>query len=132
MMRFTKKEIAFIQAQKVCRVSTISPKGWPQTTPVLHVFDGKAIYFATDFDTKKYENLKANNRISFVVDTYDRQPHGITVQGTAEILERGDEFSYAYDLLVKAHEYYRANPFKECEAPIIKIVPARKSSWGIE
>jgi len=132
MTSFTKKEIAFIQKQDVCRVSTISPKGWPQTTPVLPVFDGKAIYFATDFDTKKYQNLKANNWISFVADTYDREPQGITIQGTVEILESGEEFAYSYDLLVARHAYYQKNPFKEGEAPIIKIIPARKASWGIE
>ncbi len=131
MVYFMKKEVAFIQNEEVARVSTISPLGWSQTTPILHVFDGTNFYFVTEFDTKKYKNLKLNNRISLVVDKYARTPQGISVQGTAEILEEGDAFLYAYDLLVKRHEYHKANPFKEREAPIIKITPVRKASWDI-
>lgn len=116
----------------VARVSTISPKGWSQTTPVLHVFDGTYLFFATDYETKKCRNLKLNNRISVAVDRYEREPQGIAIQGTVELLEEGAEFKYAYDLLVKRHEYYKANPFKEREAPIIKVVPLRKAIWGVD
>ncbi len=132
MVYFTKKETNFIQEENVARVSTISPKGWSQTTPVLHVFDGTNLYFATDYETKKYQNLKLNNRISVAVDKFLREPQGIAIQGTAEILEEGADFKYAYDMLVKRHEYYQANPFKEREAPIIKVVPLRKAGWGVD
>ncbi len=132
MVYFTKKEMSFIQKEDVARVSTMSPLGWSQTTPVLHVFDGTNFYFATDYETKKYQNLKLNNRISLVVDRYEREPQGIAIQGIVEILEEGETFLYAYDLLVKRHEYYRANPFKEREAPLIKIIPRRKAGWGVD
>lgn len=132
MVSFSKKETTFIQNEEVARVSTISQLGWSQTTPILHVFDGVNFYFVTEYSTKKYQNLKSNNRISLVVDKYARTPLGITVQGLAEILEEGESFKYAYNLLVKRHEYHRANPFKEREAPIIKVTPLRKASWDIE
>ncbi len=131
MARFTKKETAFIKRCEVCRVSTFSKNGWPHVTPVLHVTDGKNIYFATDFDTRKYKNIKHMNRAAVVIDVYARQPQGITVHGEAEILEKGKKFKNAYDMLVKRHSYYKANPFKEGESPIIKVVPVRKASWGI-
>ncbi len=131
MIKFSKKEVNFIKRQTVSRVATISKKGLPQVTPVLHVFDGKNIYFATDYDTKKFKNIKLNPRMAFVVDVYKRSPQGITIQGKAEILERGSEFNQAYGRLEKRHEYYRKNPFEEGEAPIIKIIPLRKSRWGL-
>lgn len=129
-MKFSKKEIRFIQKQDVSRVAT-AYKNQPQVTPIIHVFDGKNIYFATDFDTKKYRNLKRNRKIAIVMDTYRRTPKGITIQGMAEILTKGREFRYAYALLQKRHKYYQANPFEEGEAPVIKIIPIRKASWGI-
>lgn len=129
MVTFTKKETDFMKEQIVARVSTISQKEWPQTTPILYVFDGQNIYFAIDFTTKKYKNLKSNPRISIAIDVYARTPRAVTVQGNAEILEKGPEFRKALDLIIGQLEYYKNNPFKEGEAAIVKIVPVTKSSW---
>ncbi|MDE1850662.1 MAG: pyridoxamine 5'-phosphate oxidase family protein [Candidatus Micrarchaeota archaeon] len=130
-MRFSQKEIAFLKSQDELRVATVSRKGWPQVTTVIHVFDGKNLYFAIDYGTRKHKNLLHSDKISILVDVYKRQPKAIMIQGTATLLEKGKEFRYAYSLLVKRHAYYRANPFKEGEAPIVKVVPLRKNSSGI-
>ncbi|MDE1855721.1 MAG: pyridoxamine 5'-phosphate oxidase family protein [Candidatus Micrarchaeota archaeon] len=128
MVRFTAKETKFIKSRPEARVATVSKKGWPQVTTVIHVFDGKNIYFATDYGTKKLENIQYSNKLAIVIDVYERQPKSVSIQGIAEILEKGKEFQYAYKLLQERHAYYRANPFKEGEAPIIKVMPVRKSS----
>src|SRR5437867_656865 len=128
MVRFSEKEIKFVQERDLGRVATVSPTHWPQVTPVIHVCDGKNIYFATDYTTKKYKNLRKNDKIAIVFDVFGRQPQGILVVGKAKIFDRGKEFLYGFDLLQKRHVYYRANPFKEGEAPIIKIMPTRKVS----
>lgn len=130
-MKFTEKEIEFIKSLPVARIATISEKRWPQLTPVLHVFDGKDVYFATDYETKKYENLKKNSRVAVVIDKFPPTV-GATIQGEAEIIERGKEFEYAFKLLQDRHTYYKKNPFKEGEAPIIKVKPLRKISWGLD
>ncbi|MDE1827940.1 MAG: pyridoxamine 5'-phosphate oxidase family protein [Candidatus Micrarchaeota archaeon] len=130
-MRFSQKEIAFLKSQDELRVATVSKKGWPQVTTVVHVFDGKTLYFATDYGTRKYKNLLCSNKISVLVDIYARQPKAITIQGRATLLEKGKEFVRAYKLLEKRHSYYRANPFKQGEAPIVKVIPLRKNSSGI-
>jgi len=129
-MRFSAKEVAFLKKQDEARVGTVSEKGWPQVTTVVHVFDGKNLYFAIDYGTRKHKNLLHSNKISVLVDVYARQPMAIMIQGKATLLEKGKEFEYAYKLLQKRHAYYRANPFKEGEAPIVKVVPLRKSSSG--
>lgn len=129
MVSFNRKEIKFIQDQEVSRLATVSEKKWPQVTPILHVFDGKNFYFATDFDTKKIKNIEKNNKIAIVFDVYSRQPKGVTVQGFAEIIEKGKEFDYARKLLEDRHEYYRVNPIEEGEIPLVKIIPERKFGW---
>ncbi|MDE1804291.1 MAG: pyridoxamine 5'-phosphate oxidase family protein [Candidatus Micrarchaeota archaeon] len=131
MVRFTKKEATFIKSRPESRVATVSEKGWPQISTVIHAFDGKYLYFATDYDTKKYSNLLKDNRIGVAIDVYDRQPRSVLVQGKAMILEEGAQFRDAYKLLERRHAYYRANPFKEGEAPIIKVLPIRKVSAGL-
>ncbi len=131
MIKLTAKETEFIRSEKVGRVSTVSEHGWPQTTPVLYSFHKGLIYFATDFGTKKLQHLKVNKRISIVIDVYGRRVHGITFQGTADILGNGDEFTEAMRLLNTDHDYYKKNPIKGGEDVIIRISPTRKASWGL-
>lgn len=131
MIRLTPKEIKLVEKEDVSRVSTISSKGWPQTTPISHLFHKGYIYFATDYGTKKLENIKKNNKVSILVDVFARQPKGLTIQGYATIIEKGNEFVKIEKLFEKRYSYYKANPFKEGEAPIIKIEPVTKKSWGV-
>jgi pyridoxamine 5'-phosphate oxidase family protein len=131
MVEFSEAEIAFLKEQEVGRLATVSRHSIPQITPVLYVLDSGNLYFATDYGTKKLDNMKLNNKVALVVDSYARQPRGITVQGSAKIIENGKEFVRIEKLLEERHSYYKANPFKENEAPIIIIEPARKVSWGL-
>lgn len=131
MIKFTQKEIAFIRKQPESRIATVSMKGWPQVTTVIHVFDGKYLYFAIDYDTLKYKNLLKNNKIGIAIDVYERQPIAVIMQGRAQMLEKGKEFEKAFKLLQKRHAYYRSNPFKAGEAPIVKVTIIRKSSSGL-
>jgi len=132
MDAFTKSESDYIKKIDDSRLATISPKGWPQVTPIIHAFDGKCFYTAIDFGTQKAKNIESNNRVALVVDRYERTPSAVIVQGTAELFKEGKEFSHGYKLLHERHAYYRANPFKENEAYIVKITPATKKSWGIK
>ena len=131
MVEFSVAETAFLKEQEVGRLATVSGRSMPQITPVLYVFDSGNLYFATDYGTKKLDNMKLNNRVAMVVDSYARQPKGITVQGSVKIIENGAEFARIEKLLEERHGYYKANPFKEGEAPIIIIGPTTKASWGL-
>ncbi|HVA82990.1 MAG TPA: pyridoxamine 5'-phosphate oxidase family protein [Candidatus Aquilonibacter sp.] len=131
MVKFTAKESAFIRKMNEARVATVSSKGWPQVTTVIHVFDGKHLYFAIDYDTVKYKNLLKNSKVGISIDVYARQPKAVVMQGKAKMFDEGKEFEHAFALLQKRHAYYRANPFKAKEAPIVKVQILRKSSWGL-
>ncbi|MDE1846199.1 MAG: pyridoxamine 5'-phosphate oxidase family protein [Candidatus Micrarchaeota archaeon] len=131
MVKFTAKESSFIKKMPEARVATISSKGWPQVTTVIHVFDGRHIYFAIDYNTVKYKNLLKNKKVALAIDVYKRQPSAVIIQGIAKMFDEGKEFDYALKLLQKRHQYYRANPFKPKEAPIVRVEIKRKSSWGL-
>src|ERR1700745_249859 len=92
---FTKAESKFLSKQEVCRVATCSDSV-PHVTPVSYMFDSRdsCIYFAIDYDSKKFRNLKTNKNICLAVDVYDPSENNaaVIIKGRAELIERGEQF----------------------------------------
>ena len=132
-VKFTKSEVSFLLENVVCRVAT-SHNDIPHIVPVNYIHENNFIYFATDYGTKKYQNLQKNKRIAVVVDVYNSSLNNkaLVIQGTAELIERGDEFKRMYKIFEQKFEWVRNDPWKEGEAPFIKAKPFRKVSWGLD
>lgn len=131
MIRFTLKEIGFLKKNEACRIAT-SHDDIPHVTPVTYCFDDGYFYIATDYDTKKYANLKKNNKVALTVDIYSDGKHkAVIIQGTAEFIERGTEFKKLYKVFHEKFSWVREMPWKEGEAPFVKIKPLKKTSWGL-
>ena len=131
MVKFTKKEIELLQNYEACRIAT-SHDDIPQVTPVTYYFEDGFFYLATDYDTKKYSNLKQNNKIAITVDIYMSGKHkAVIVQGTTEFIEKGSEYKRLYEIFYKKFSWVRENPWKEGEAPFVKIKPKTKTNWGL-
>jgi len=129
-MELTEKETEFLKKNEVCRLATVGKDGQPHVVPVCYIFHRGAIYIATDYGTKKYENVKRNPRVALVVDTY--KPHkAVVIQGRVEILERGPEFREVRELFYRKFKWARDDPWEEGEAPILKVIPEKKTSWGL-
>jgi nitroimidazol reductase NimA-like FMN-containing flavoprotein (pyridoxamine 5'-phosphate oxidase superfamily) len=129
---FNKKERKFLLENEVCRVST-SHNEVPHVTPVAYIYEKNLLFFATDYETRKYKNLKVNNRIAASIDIYSSsiENKAVLVQGTADIIEKGREFRNLYQKFYKKFEWVRKDPWKEGEAPFIKIKTSNKISWGL-
>ncbi|MGI0002394.1 MAG: pyridoxamine 5'-phosphate oxidase family protein [Nitrososphaeraceae archaeon] len=129
---FNKKERKFLLENEVCRVST-SHNEVPHVTPVSYIYEKNFLFFATDYETRKYKNLKVNNRIAASIDIYNSsiENKAVLVQGTADIIEKGREFRNLYQKFYKKFEWVRKDPWKEGEAPFIKIKTFNKISWGL-
>ncbi|MGH9890128.1 MAG: pyridoxamine 5'-phosphate oxidase family protein [Nitrososphaeraceae archaeon] len=129
---FNKKERKFLLENEVCRVST-SHNEVPHVTPVAYIYEKNFLFFATDYETRKYKNLKVNNRIAASIDIYSSsiEHKAVLVQGTADIIEKGREFRNLYQKFYKKFEWVRKDPWKEGEAPFIKIKTFNKISWGL-
>ncbi len=54
---------------------------------------------------------------------------GVMIHGTCEIFERGKEFLRVLKVLTGRLEYYRENPWKEADSPILRITPEKIVSW---
>lgn len=131
MVTFTRAEKQFLLANEACRVATCHDN-MPHVVPVSYVFEDGAFYFATDLETRKLENMKKNKRVALVVDEYSSVGNrAVCVQGTAEIIEGGKEFARLYKIFHEKFAWVRREPWKEGEAPFVKVVPKNKASWGL-
>jgi len=130
--KFNKKEEKFLLENEVCRVST-SHNDIPHITPVTYIYEKNFLFFATDYETRKYKNIKVNNKIAVAIDTYSSsvENKAVIIQGIADIIEGGREFRDLYRKFNKKFEWVRKDPWKEGEAPFIKIRVTNKLSWGL-
>lgn len=97
-----------------------------------YVFDDGAFYIATDYETRKYRNIKENDKVAIVVDVYSSLGNkAVSVQGRAEIIETGKKFARLYKAFHQRFEWVRQDPWKEGEAPFLEVTPTGKVSWGL-
>ena len=130
--KFNKKEEKFLFENEVCRLST-SHNDIPHITPVTYLYEKNFLFFATDYETRKYKNIKVNNKIAVAIDTYSSsvENKAVIIQGIADIIEGGKEFRDLYRKFNKKFEWVRKDPWKEGEAPFIKMRVTKKLSWGV-
>lgn len=100
-MIFTPTELEFLRSQRIGRLATVGPSGWPHVVPVMYtVEEDCALEF--DVDGVKLRNLTSEPRAAMVIDAMGPK-RGVSMQGRAELI--GPE---------------RA-----------RLTPAHKFSWGL-
>ena len=128
---FNESEIDFLSKNEACRIATCHD-GIPHVVPVSYIFENGSFFIATDYETRKYENIKRNKTAALVVDLYSSVGNSaVGVQGTAETIEEGEEFLRLYKKFHDRFEWVRQDPWKEGEAPFVKVTPSNKVSWGL-
>ncbi len=131
MTTFNQKEIEFLESHEECRFAT-SHDDIPHVKPVSYIFDKNEFVIATDYETRSFKNLKTNHHVALVIDVYKSGNHkAVVIQGKGKIIESGDEFKKNYQKFYDKFEWVRRDPWKENEAPFIKIIPITKTSWGL-
>ena len=101
MVVLSDAELDFLRSQRIARLATVGPSGWPHVVPVMYAMnDDGSLDF--DVDGVKLRNIQAEPRAAMVVDAMGPK-RGIAMQGRVELL--------APD---------RA-----------RLVPARKFAWGL-
>lgn len=130
-MEFSKAEERFLAKNEFGRLATISPDGMRHVVPVSYMYEDGSFWVAVDCDTKKYRNLQSKRKAPLVIDVVNPS-RGILIQGEAEIFERGPEFKHTYPTFYRKFGWVRASPWKEGEAPFIRIMPTKKAGWGIK
>jgi len=132
LIEFNQKEIKFLKELEESRIAT-SHDDIPHVKPVSFVFYNYTIVIATDYNTRTFTNIKSNPQTSIVIDIYKSGEHkAICIQGKTAIIEHGIEFKEFYDIFYKKFAWVRKEPWKEKEAPFLKIIPTNKVSWGLD
>jgi len=131
LIEFNDKEEKFLKELEEARIAT-SHDNIPHVKPVSFVFVDNSIVVATDYNTRTYNNIVINSKTGIVIDIYKSGGHkAICIQGDTEIIEAGMDFKRLYDIFYKKFTWVRKDPWKENEAPFLKIIPANKVSWGL-
>lgn len=130
-MKFTDKEKKFLSSIEEARFATTN-KDMPHVKPVSFIFADDAFFIATDYKTRTWKNIKKNPKAAITVDVYKPGGHkAVLAQGKVEVIEGGPEFQKIYKKFFAKFEWVRKDPWKEGEAPFLKLVPTTKVSWGL-
>jgi len=132
LIEFSKKETEFLKSLEEARIAT-SHNNIPHVKPVSFVFHEGKIIVATDYDTRTFTNIKINSNTAVTIDIYKSGDHkAVCIQGKSEIIEKGLEFKKFYDIFYEKFQWVRNDPWKENEAPFLKIIADNKVSWGLK
>ena len=130
-MPLTPTEIdAFLAEPNIAVVATAGPSGKPHAMPIWYLWRNGKVLFHTGGDSKKMRNLRANERISVVVDTKVAPYKVVVIEGKARELP-GDH-SLAREIAVhylgeKQGERYASQSTEP--GVLVEVTPARVISW---
>jgi len=128
----------FLTVARVGRLGTADARGRPLVVPVCFALYGARIYSAIDAKPKRtrelrrLRNIAENPRVSLVVDEYDEdwtRLRYVIVEGRADLVTDGEEFSGAVDRLVTKYPQYRALTLSRSSGVLIRINPERVLAW---
>ena len=129
-VKFSEKEIQFLEQNELCRFATASKKGEPHVVPVSYVWYEGSPYIVTDYGTRKLKNLRENPHAAILVDTTGTQKL-LLISGPVLIIEKGEDYRKLYKIFHAKLDWVKRDPWKEGEAPFVKINPHFKAGWGL-
>ncbi len=130
MLKFKETEVRFLEQNEICRIATASKKNELHIVPVSYVWNDGFLYVVTDYGTRKLKNLRENLNAAVLVDT-NATSKVMMVSGTVQLIEKGEEYRRIYKLFHSRLDWVKRDPWKEGEAPFVKITPTFKASWGL-
>ncbi len=129
--------LAMLRETRVGRLATADAAARPLVVPVCFAFDGAAVYSAVDDKPKRtrelrrVKNLRENPRASMLVDAWDEdwtRLAWVMVEGPADVLATGPEFTRALELLRAKYTQYRAMDL-EREGAVVRLAAERILTW---
>ena len=130
-VKLSTNEIDFLKSNELCRFATASKTGEPHVVPVSYIWDQDSGYIVTDYGTKKLKNLRENPLAAILVDTGGTQKL-LLISGPVEFIEKGEEYRRLYKLFYSKLSWVKRDPWKEGEAPFVRVTPTFKAGWGLK
>ena len=88
-LRMSAEEVAaFIEAGRRAQVGTNDARGWPHVVPMSYFVDQGELLFWTDPESRKVRNLRADDRMTCLVEAGDRfeEFRAVQIFGRAKII----------------------------------------------
>jgi len=124
---------------RVAHLATSDQYARPHVVPIVFVYEHPHLYTPIDRKPKRVDdwrmlrrvqNLVTNGRASVVIDHWDEDWSLLRytiLEGTADVLESGEERDRAIRLLEAKYEQYRSLPLDD--APVIRVTVERRVDW---
>jgi general stress protein 26 len=124
---FRDQVTGLLDEHRILTVATNRPDGWPQATVVSYCNDGLVIYFFTDRDGQKVQNITQDARVSVAIAKDYHRPleiKGLSLAGKAVVVDDSSEVDHAYALLLKRYPEYRVLPKpNRKEIAMVRVTP---------
>ncbi|HZF04876.1 MAG TPA: TIGR03668 family PPOX class F420-dependent oxidoreductase [Patescibacteria group bacterium] len=129
--------LAMLREARVGRLATADAAGRPLLVPVCFAFDGAALYSAVDDkrkrtrDLRRLRNVRDNPQASLLVDVWDEdwtRLAWVSVEGHADVLNAGADFTRALTLLRAKYPQYRAMDL-ERDGAMLRLQADRILAW---
>lgn len=129
--------LAMLREARVGRLATADAAARPLVVPACFAFDGTAVYSAVDDKPKRtrelrrLKNVRENPQASLVVDVWDEdwtRLAWVMVEGRAEVLTTGAEFTRALALLRAKYPQYRAMDLAR-DGAVLRLRAERIRAW---
>ena len=129
--------LAFLREARVGRLATADAAGRPLVVPVCFAVDGEVFYSAVDDKPKRTRQLRRlrhvaeNPRGALVVDDWDEdwsRLRWVLVEGSADILRTGTDFSRAIELLTVKYPQYRTMDLRT-DGAVLRLRAERILAW---
>jgi PPOX class probable F420-dependent enzyme len=126
-----------LREARVGRLATADAAGRPLVVPACFAFDGAAVYSAVDDKPKRtrelrrLRNVRDNPHAALVVDVWDEdwtRLAWVMVEGPAQVLETGDEFTRALGLLRAKYLQYAVMDLERGGA-VLRLGAQRVRAW---
>ena len=139
-MEISEKVRFRLESARVARLATVDPQGAPHMIPVCFVFDGSVLYSGIDRKPKRtaprhlarLANIEVTPKVAFLIDEYDEEWERlwyVLIRGSAALVTDDAEHEQAVTRLKAKYTQYAAGML-DGDAPVLRITPARITSWG--
>jgi PPOX class probable F420-dependent enzyme len=115
-------------------LTTVSPEGQPQSTPVWFLWDGSTFLMYSRPDTPKLANIARNPKVSLHLDGENEGAHVVTVEATAEVVEGQPPADQVAEYVEKyrgpiANLGWTPESFASDYSVALRITPTRSQVW---
>ena len=127
-------EAEFVAVARVGNLGTTRLDGTPHVVPISPVLDLDRLIFASETNTVKVGNIRANPTVVVAFDEYHEdwtQLKQVIITGEAYIIDTGMEFVRDRNLLYEKFTQYESEaPIEEGGSVIVEVEIIGATTWG--